>query len=220
LLSIGEFRNRDHAQNDESVFGKMVAVDLITKEWEIISKGHRNSQGVYYENQKDYLLMTEHGPKGGDEININYNLNDNIIENYGWPISSYGEHYGHWRGQKISAKIYEKAPLNKSHSKYGFIEPMKYYVPSIAIGEIIKIPDTFNESFDNDFFISSLGHEVDIGANSIHHIKFSDDFKKIIQEEIIPIDQRIRDLIYIKDINKIILYLESSGSIGILSAIK
>ena len=77
----------------------------------------------YKEN--NFILETEHGPEGGDEINlIEINkINKDKIQNYGWPISSAGEHYG---GKiDINKKKYEKYPLYKSHSKYGFIEPLK-----------------------------------------------------------------------------------------------
>ena len=52
----------------------------------------------------------------------------------------------------------ENTPLYKSHKKYGFVEPVKYYVPSIGISEIEKIPKKFNKEFDNDFFIASMGN--------------------------------------------------------------
>ena len=55
------------------------------------------------------------------------------------------------------------------------------------------------------------------GDLSIHHIKLDEDLKKIIMEDIIVIGERIRDLKYIKDINKIILFMENSPGIGILS---
>ena len=48
--------------------------------------GHRNVQGLYYEESKKVLIMSEHGPRGGDELNINYDI-ENKVENYGWPIA-------------------------------------------------------------------------------------------------------------------------------------
>ena len=44
-----------------------------------------------YDNEKN-LLLTDHGPDGGDELN-SFNLNKTKFENFGWPTSSYGEHY-------------------------------------------------------------------------------------------------------------------------------
>ena len=111
--------------------------------------GHRNPQGLYYDIENNFLLETEHGPQGGDEINlieIN-NKNKDKIPNYGWAIVSAGEHYG---GKIPRNEIkYKKYPLYKSHSKYGFVEPLKSFVPSIGISEITKLEN-------NKYVVSSL----------------------------------------------------------------
>ena len=60
--------------------------------------GHRNPQGLYFNQLDNFLLEAEHGPEGGDEINI-IKLDHDSIQNFGWAISSYGEHYG---GKKAS----------------------------------------------------------------------------------------------------------------------
>ena len=77
---------RDFAQDLDSFFGKIWFFDLSTKKKNLFSSGHRNPQGlIVFENQ---IISTEHGPYGGDEINkINFG------NNYGYPISSYGELY-------------------------------------------------------------------------------------------------------------------------------
>ena len=152
---------------------------------------------------------------GGDEINLNL-LNKDIPNNYGWPISSYGEHYG---GKEIEFnKInYEEAPLFKSHLEHGFIEPIKYFTPSISISEIKKIPQSFNSKFKNDFFIGSMGFDTIEGDLSIHHIRLNNNNDTIIYHQIITLNERIRDIIYIEEINKVILFLENSASIGILN---
>ena len=103
--------------------------------------GHRNPQGLYIDNEKEKILSTEHGPTGGDEINM-IDLKNNKIKNFGWPKSSYG--------------IDQGATWKRNHIKYGYIEPIKYYVPSIAISEIIKVPENFFNS-DNNFFVASMG---------------------------------------------------------------
>ena len=111
--------------------------------------------------------------------------------------------------------------MHKSHKDYGFIEPIKYYTPSIAISEIVKIPSTFNEKFTNDFFIGALGHkgQMDEGDQSIHHIRFNKNFDQIIFEDIIPIGERIRDMIFIKEKNTVLMVLESIPAIGVLKFI-
>ena len=216
LFSTGAFHYSEHAQNDKSVFGKIISIDKTNSNWVIISKGHRNIQGLKYDNEKDIIFSTEHGPTGGDEFNINFNPNINNVKNYGWPISSYGEHCCGGKIEKNKFR-YERAPLHKSHEKYGFVEPIKYYVPSIGISEIEKIPKKFNKEFDNDFFISAMGNNREEGDLSIHHIKLDKNFKKILKEDIIVIGERIRDLKYIESLNKIILFIENSPGIGVLS---
>jgi hypothetical protein len=208
LFTIGEYNDRTRAQNKESMFGKIFSIDLKTKTHELVSMGHRNPQGLFYDKKNDVIISTEHGPRGGDEININRNVSSQEIENFGWPISSYGVHY-----DGIERK---EAPLYKSHKDHGFIEPMKYYAPSIAITEIIKIPKTFNEDFINDFFIGSMGTFIGEGDLSIHHIRFNSEFDKIDFEDIIPIGQRVRDLILLEKQKVVISILENTPAISFL----
>ena len=219
LFSTGAMQQFKLPQDKNSPLGKILSIDKTTASWKIISMGHRNVQGLKYDNEEDVIYSTEHGPTGGDEFNINYEPGLNNIENFGWPISSYGEH-GAKTALDNSNELklrYNKAPLYKSHKKYGFKEPVKYYVPSIGITEIEKMPKIFNKEFTNDFFLASMGTILEEGDLSIHHIKLDEDLKKIIMEDIIVIGERIRDLKYIKDINKIILFMENSPGIGILS---
>ena len=112
--------------------------------------------------------------------------------------------------------------MHKSHKDYGFIEPIKYYTPSIAISEIVRIPSTFSERFTNDFFIGTLGFkdQINDGDQSIHHIRFNENFDQIIFEDVIPIGERIRDMIFIKEKNIILMVLESIPAIGALKLIK
>ena len=60
-------RITDRPQNDDSIFGKIISIDLENNKSSIYSKGHRNIQGLYIDN--DVIISTEHGPRGGDEIN-------------------------------------------------------------------------------------------------------------------------------------------------------
>ena len=210
LLTIGVAKQvvtkKKSAQDKNSFFGKIISIDLTTKDYQLVSMGHRNAQGLYYDNKKDLIISTEHGPKGGDEININKNLDTLKIENYGWPISSYGNHYDK---STIPA-------LLKSHQDFGFEEPVKYYNPAIGISQIIKIPSDFNKKFTNDFFVGAMGRLSWEGDLSIHHIRFDKDFNKIIFEEIIPLGERVRDMIYIEEEKIVLLILENTPAISIL----
>ena len=117
-------------QDLNSLMGKILLVDPEEDSKSIFSTGHRNILGLVAFD--DYILATENGPKGGDEINlINYG------KNYGWPISSYGEKYNSISNKEIS--------YFKSHEDYGFEEPIYSFLPSIGISEIIKLDNKFSK---------------------------------------------------------------------------
>jgi hypothetical protein len=198
LLTIGDYRNRYLVQDKESVNGKIIKININDANYEIISMGHRNPQGLYFDKENNLILETEHGPMGGDEINIIEvdDINRDKILNYGWPIVSAGEHYG----KKYLEKKYEKYPLYKSHSKYGFIEPLKSFVPSIGISEITKIRE-------NKYVVSSLPDR------SLYFFEL-DSEKKIIDLERVEVFERVRDLKF--NNNKLYLFLEDTASIGVI----
>ena len=209
---------QDNPQNIKSLLGKILSIDEKTKDYRIVSMGHRNPQGLFYDKKNDIIYSTEHGPKGGDEININTSPDDEEIENYGWAISSYGEHYeSNYLVRNNKKDLFKRAPLHKSHSQYGFIEPLKYFVPSIAPTQILKINEFIEIENKNIFYVSTLGVEnpLERGHRSVHQFIFDADLK-IESHNIIPIGARVRDMIYLKDLNKMLLYLEDIQSIAIL----
>ena len=197
LFSIGEYLNRYLAQDIESDNGKIIKVNITNYDHKIISIGHRNPQGLYFDDENNFILSTEHGPKGGDEINLIEvdQINTNKILNYGWPISSYGEHY------VDSEEKYKKYPLHKSHSEYGFIEPLTYFTPSIGISEIVKIGK-------NKYVASSLKYK------SLYFFEI-DNKKNIINLNKTEVFERVRDLKFYD--NKLYLFMEDTASIGIIS---
>ena len=196
ILTTGPYRSRFLSQDKKSINGKLIKINIKNSDYEIISMGHRNPQGLYFDKENNFLLETEHGPQGGDEINI-IEFNKNEIPNYGWAIVS-GEHYG----GKIerNKEKYLKYPLHKSHSKYGFIEPIKSFVPSIGISEITKIDK-------NKYVVSSLKDK------SLYFFELKD--KQILSINRIEVFERVRDLIYKN--NKLYLFLEDTPSIGIIN---
>ena len=209
-------------QNIKSYYGKILQVDLLSKKIDILSMGHRNPQGLFFDSKNDILFSTEHGPQGGDEINVNINPNKSKIKNFGWPISSYGEHYGEEQGWSEKVKnnpsllsedsLYKRAPLYKSHKDYGFVEPIRYFTPSIGITEILKVENTLEDQ--HKIIVSSMGSLKEEDDMTIHILNFDKNFEQKKYEKIY-IGERIRDII---DLNNgtIIMTLESSGSIGIL----
>ena len=199
ILTMGDYRLRKLAQDINSTFGKILKLNSKSKKYEILSLGHRNPQGLYYNLDKDYIISTEHGPHGGDEINLN--LNTKIVKNFGWAISSYGEHYGGKESHENKNK-YKKYPLHKSHKDYNFIEPIKYFVPSIGISQLVQIKQ-------NKFLLSSLKDES-IYTFALNEKNELTEFKRI------EIGERIRDMVYDSEKKEVVLFLENTASIGIL----
>lgn len=183
-------------QKVESIFGKILFIELISKKYSIFSIGHRNIQGLYVSN--DVILATEHGPRGGDEINkIIFN------KNYGWPIASYGEKYSIQNPKQLS--------YSNSHSSYGYQEPIYSYVPSIAPSEIIKLSNNFSKIFQNNFLLSTLGER------HLHRLKFDDSYTRVLFDEKIYIGERVRDIKFIDELSAVILAFEEKGEIGVLT---
>ena len=82
---------------------------------EIWSYGHRNPQGLVIHPETDAVWLTEHGPQGGDEVNIS-----TPGANYGWPVIGYGVNYG------SGSAIHEDTHAD------GMEQPLHYWVPSIG----------------------------------------------------------------------------------------
>ncbi|MCY4574875.1 MAG: PQQ-dependent sugar dehydrogenase [Gemmatimonadetes bacterium] len=83
---------------------------------EIWSYGHRNPQGLVIHPETDAVWLTEHGPQGGDEVNVS-----TPGTNYGWPVIGYGVNYG--SGSAIHGGTHAE----------GMEQPLHYWVPSIGV---------------------------------------------------------------------------------------
>jgi glucose/arabinose dehydrogenase len=128
FVTLGEhYSHRDEAQNLGNHLGKLIRITpdgaappdnpFVGRDGarpEIWSYGHRNEQGLAIHPTTGELWEIEHGPRGGDEVNV-------IAKgkNYGWPVIGFGIDYS-------GAKIHE------STTKDGMEQPVKYWVPSIA----------------------------------------------------------------------------------------
>ena len=108
------------------------------------SQGHRNAQGILLYNGKD-LLASEHGPRGGDELNLIKAGSD-----YGWPFVTYGQPYG--------PGDYVRPTKTGTHA--GFVEPLKYWVPSIAPTELVQLPKSGWGDWSNQLVLGTLREQV------------------------------------------------------------
>ena len=181
FLSMGErYIARDSAQKLSNHFGKIIRLHdngrvpadnpfVNTKNAmpEIWSYGHRNPQGMSFHPVTGDLWINEHGPQGGDEINI-----VKPGHNYGWPVITYGEEYG---GGKIGSGI--------SH-KDGMEQPIYYYVPSIAPGGMMIYNGNAFPRWKNNIFS---------GALALRHLnRLVIENNKVVKEERILKEQNWR----------------------------
>jgi len=206
FLSTGDFRNWTKAQDDESYLGKVILINLEDGNFKIVSKGHRNPQGLAMTKNSNFLIETEHGPVGGDEINL---IEIDKSQNFGWPISSYGKHWYPENYEDLGGI----APLHSSHKNYGMKEPLFYQYVGFFGG--IGISDVeINHFKDNDsFFVTTLyGRQIfDIDVNLVEN--------KMENFTRYKITERVRDIEYDEENQVYFLTLEDGPSIGILSKI-
>jgi glucose/arabinose dehydrogenase len=141
-----------------------------------ISSGHRNAQGILLIG-KD-LYTSEHGPRGGDELNL---IQPGI--DYGWPTVTYGEKY--------SIGDYVKPTNPESHN--GFRKPLTYWVPSVAPTELIQLPtDSAWGPWSSSIVMGTLREE------SLIFIQMKN--KRVVgQMQAVNVDERIRDMDLTKD---------------------
>lgn len=133
FFGIGDRGNRPNGQNLQTHAGSILRLrrngdipqdnpfvnkaDALPEIW---SYGHRNPQGLVWDNDNKRLWEIEHGPRGGDEINLIQKG-----RNYGWPVISYGREY------------WGPLAVGEDTKRTGMEQPVKYYVPSIAPGSLL-----------------------------------------------------------------------------------
>ena len=132
--------------------------------------GNRNPQGLAIYPSSSILFETEHGPRGGDELNI---LSSG--KNYGWPEITYG-------------KNYSGTTITKYTHKEGMEQPVIHWTPSIAVCGIDFYDGELFNNWKNNLLVSSLKFE------RLYRLEIDDDDKVIDQEIIYEAGSRIRDV--------------------------
>jgi glucose/arabinose dehydrogenase len=152
FVTLGEhYSHRNAAQTLDNHLGKIVRITpegaappdnpFVGREGarpEIWSYGHRNEQGLAINPATGVLWEVEHGPRGGDEVNI-----IGQGKNYGWPVIGYGIDYS---GAKIHA----------STSKPGMEQPIKHWVPSISPSGMAFYTGKLFPKWDGSLFTGAL----------------------------------------------------------------
>jgi len=176
------------AQDPDSNLGKVMAIDLASGRARVISSGHRNPQGLLVARDGT-IWETEHGPQGGDEINI---IREGL--NYGWPLVTYGREYG-YRPRNW--------PLNPEQGRHdGYELPAFVFVPSIAISNLIQ-PDPREWPLWRDhLLVASYGGLKRTGGGKLYAVRVERDKRIVYAEEIVvPVEdgEKLRDIISLAD---------------------
>jgi cytochrome c2 len=176
LLSVGDhqfdgwYGTPDYVEDPRAPYGKTILLDLAKGTASIFTSGHRNEQGLHVD-ATGRIWETEHGPQGGDELNL---LRQG--QNYGWPNHTYGTEYGSvtW-------------PLNEQHhGPANYVRPVYAWVPSIGISDLVDVQDSAFERWRNDLLIASLR------AKELWRVRVEEG--RVVYAEPIPIGERIRDI--------------------------
>lgn len=186
FVTLGDrFSRKDDAQNLGNHLGKVVRIEadggvpadnpFVDKSGampEIWSLGHRNVQGAALNPASGELWINEHGPQGGDELNI-----VRAGRNYGWPLLTYGRNY------VTGTRIGEEGP------KPGFEQPLKYWVPvSVAPSGMAFLTSDRYPGWQGDLFIGTLRDQ--------RLIRLRLDGDRVVDEQRLlgRLEERIRDV--------------------------
>lgn len=181
------------SQDPTASYGKVLQIDLETGASTVFTSGHRNPQGLIRDTQGN-LWLTEHGAKGGDELNL---LQPG--ENYGWPLVTYGTDYNMlaW-------------PLNSQQGRHeGFRKPTYAWVPSLGVTSLIQMQGERFAHWRGDLLAGSLA------TRSLYRIRLDDGHVMFVEP--IPVAHRVRDLIELTD-GRIIVWTDEATVLEIAPA--
>ena len=166
-FSIGDRGARDIKPQDLSLDGGKIYrlhedgripadnpfVDMAGAKQATFSYGHRNPQGMIKHPYTGDIWAHEHGPRGGDELNL-----VRAGKNYGWPVITYGTNYSGTSITDITAKE-------------GMEQPVHYWVPSIAPSDMVMVTSEKYPQWQNHLLIGSLKFQylalVTMNGNSV-----------------------------------------------------
>lgn len=158
---------------------------------EIWSYGHRNIQGMDIQPGTDLLWAVEHGPQGGDEVNL-----PKAGKNYGWPVVTHGEQYG---GGEVGIGF----------DKEGMELPVWHWTPSIAVSGMAF--------YDGNQFPAWQGNILATGLRGQNLARLEIDGDRVIHQEEMDLGQRIREVRIGPDGNIYLLTDHENGKVLRLS---
>lgn len=183
-FSVGDRGERPNGQNRRNHAGSILRVTFTGKpsrhnpfygqadvQPEIWSFGHRNPQGLAYDSYRERLWAIEHGPRGGDELNVIEPGN-----NYGWPEVSQGKEY--WGPISVGVE-----------HKEGMVDPVRVYIPSIAPSSLMVYSGEAFPEWQGDLFAGALAKQ------HLNHIHLSEEGAIIGETRMLTsLNERIRDV--------------------------
>lgn len=175
VLALGDFTfdgiggTPFYSQDSSVDYGKTIKINIHSREAEILSVGHRNTQGIKVADDGQ-IWSVEHGPQGGDELN-----RIKRGANYGWPYVTLGIQYG--------GSPWPFNPSQGRHKKYE--SPSFAWVPSIGISNLDQSKG-FHPFWDGDLLVFSL-----IG-NSIFRLRLNENYVVFSEQVEFPIKIRVR----------------------------
>jgi len=165
--------------------GKLVRIELESGRAEIVATGFRNPQGLV-RDAEGKLWLTEHGPQGGDELNLVWPGLD-----YGWPYATYGILYGD--------RIW---PYNEEQGRHeGSEEPFYAWIPAIAVSNLIVSASEQFPLWRDDLLVGSLR------SGSLFRVRIRQE--RVTNIERIGFGERIRDIAQTAD-GRVALLTDSS----------
>jgi glucose/arabinose dehydrogenase len=212
-VAIGERQEQERAQNTMLHGGKVLRLNddgtappdnpFAGKQGylpEIYSVGHRSPQGLAVHPVTGELWENEHGPLGGDEINI-----VQAGKNYGWPLATYG-------------KNYDGTPVSEYATRDGYESPFMFWVPSIAVSGLSFYTGDRLAAWQGNAFVGAMMEGRTRATGHVQRITFAENGQPIQREPILgELRQRIRD---VRPGPDGLLYVLTDENLGVLLRIE
>tara|TARA_Y100000590_G_scaffold467615_1_gene647111 strand:+ start:2595 stop:3944 length:1350 start_codon:yes stop_codon:yes gene_type:complete len=204
LLSIGDFyadgvNGPMLSQDLNNDYGKIFKININNKKHEIFSYGHRNPQGLYIDKEKN-IFSTEHGPRGGDEMNL-----IKINNNYGWPYATFGTNYKSYNAyandiKKLDDNSKRIWPIDKTNNTHDdFTKPIFSWGNTFGVSNLIVYENRYFDKWNKNIIVSSLA------GKQLARFVYDYNNNSILYLENILINKRIRDIISLENGNIVLL---------------